>query len=373
MNDGLKHTKLAIIDPVGSKAGMDRYDFRLAAALRRLDVPVLVLTDSGDPDITAPVFFRFTLRKNIFSLLLTLWSLLKALRYCRKSKVTHVLVHIYAFSAFDEWMLRRIRAFGFRTLTLVHDVEPFVQAADPSRRRRIVVELSDHLLVHTASAAEELKAVTGRTEGISVLPHGHFIGDGSGIPEKADARRSLGIPVNAYCPLFFGMIKPTKGLMLLCKAVEAMPSDVLLLVAGRPRGRVSQELQRLERLQHAGRVLAKTAYLPENEMELWMAAADCVVLPYERSYQSGVAIQAMSRDVPVVLSDLPVHREWVRSGASAQLFRSGDADSLTEAILRLKNNDGEAHDMALAAKRFLLREHAWELPAGIIRNLLLHS
>jgi glycosyltransferase involved in cell wall biosynthesis len=362
--------KLAIIDPVGSKAGMDRYDLRLAEALRLIGLPVLVFTDVADPASGPSAAFRFQLHRNTISFFSLLFLFIKVLRQCQREKVTHVLVHVFAFSAVDEWLLRRIRANGFRALTLVHDVNSFVKATSSARQNRILLQLSDHVLVHNQRTADELNRLTGGSTTITVIPHGHFIDSSPATVDRSAARKRLGIPLSAYCPLFFGMIKPTKGLLTLCEAMEILPSDIMLLVAGRPRGSVNEELAHLKRLQDSDKACTKIGYVPPDEMELWMAAADCVVIPYERSYQSGVAIQAMSRGIPVILSDLPVHRDWVSYGAAAQLFIKGDKEALASAILRWKNDPDEAGRTAGSAKDRILREHAWELPAGIILNLL---
>jgi glycosyltransferase involved in cell wall biosynthesis len=205
---------------------------------------------------------------------------------------------------------------------------------------------------------------------VTVIPHGHFIDEHRAPTDRQRARERLDIPADAFCPLFFGMIKEVKGIDTFCEAIQMAPDGVVALVAGRPRGDRHAFMGKLLSLEKRRRLVLKTSYVSPGEMEDWMTAADCVVLPYKRSYQSGVAIQAMSRKVPVILSDIPSHKRWVESGASAMLVPPGDAAAWVRAMLHLRDRPEVGHELSESAYRHLTSAHAWMIPAGIIRKLL---
>jgi glycosyltransferase involved in cell wall biosynthesis len=370
MNNIGSEFRMAIIDPVGSKAGLDVYDRRLAAALREAGIGAAVLSDTGDSSASLPPFFKFEETRNLFSVFRLYREFRRCVEWCEHHGIEAVLFHMFAFSRFDEWLLSRLRARGIRTFVIVHDVEPFVARISSRRRNRIVCELSDEILVHNDFAAEELRRVTGKSDGVTVIPHGHFIDELRPPADRQGARRRLGIPADAFCPLFFGMIKEVKGIDTFCEALEMAPEGVVGLVAGRPRGDHHAFMGKLQTLEKNRRLVLKAAYVSPEEMEDWMMAADCVVLPYKRSYQSGVAIQAMSRKVPVILSDIPSHRRWVGSAASALPVPPGDAAAWVRAILHLRDRPEAGLELAESAYRQLSSNHAWMIPAGIIRNLL---
>jgi glycosyltransferase involved in cell wall biosynthesis len=104
-------------------------------------------------------------------------------------------------------------------------------------------------------------------------------------------------------------------------------------------------------------------------MELWFLAADCIVLPYERIYQSGVALQAMSRKVPVLMSDLPAHAEWHHEGADATLFQAGDSVDLALKLQWMQHNLVEIAQRADRAYQHLVKYHDWKILASGIVNL----
>ena len=107
--------------------------------------------------------------------------------------------------------------------------------------------------------------------------------------DKAAARAQLKLPPERNVVLFFGLIRPYKGLALL---IEAMPEvlraiDCSLLVAGEFYDDKSKYTALIDRLELRARVRIEDAYIPNEDVHRYFAAADVVVLPYIEASQSG--------------------------------------------------------------------------------------
>ena len=73
--------------------------------------------------------------------------------------------------------------------------------------------------------------------------------------------------------------------------------------------------------------------VPDAEMPGWYQAADTFVFPSVKEGFGLVVLEAMAAGLPVVVSDIPVFREFLDRG-EALLSRAGDSASLARAMRR---------------------------------------
>ncbi len=153
--------------------------------------------------------------------------------------------------------------------------------------------------------------------------------------DRAAARAALGVAADAVAALFFGLIRPYKGVDVLLEAVARLPAGtpLVLLLAGEPWGEVGRVVrQRLADPALAGRVVARLEWVPEGEAGAWFAAADLVVLPYRSATGSAVAAQALGYGLPVVASRVGGLAEVVEDGENGLLVPPADAGALAAAL-----------------------------------------
>jgi glycosyltransferase involved in cell wall biosynthesis len=114
----------------------------------------------------------------------------------------------------------------------------------------------------------------------------------------------LGIASDDRVILFFGAIRPYKGLDTLLEAfasiVRSEPKACLLIV-----GKLWESWDRyqaiVDRYGLSARVTTRLEYVPTSEVNTYFAAADVVALPYRRfAAQSGVALAAIGCHKPIV-------------------------------------------------------------------------
>jgi SAM-dependent methyltransferase len=131
--------------------------------------------------------------------------------------------------------------------------------------------------------------------------------------------------------LFFGLVRPYKGVDVLLRALAQVP-DVSATIAGEVWGGV-EPLQRLvAELGLADRVTLRPGYVPTGEIADLFQAADALVLPYRSGTGSANVLVAHAYGVPVVATSLPAFVERVREGVDGLLCRPDDVADLARAL-----------------------------------------
>lgn len=160
--------------------------------------------------------------------------------------------------------------------------------------------------------------------------------------ERAEVRRSLGLPQGRVLGLFVGRLVHQKNLPCLLRALAQLPPEQRPWLAVAGQGPLLPELQQLRQAAGIG---ADMRFLGErSDARTLMKAADFLVLPSWHEGLSNVLMEAMSAGCPVVASRVGGTPEIVEDGASGLLFDSDDADALAAHLGRI------TQDAALRAR-----------------------
>lgn len=155
----------------------------------------------------------------------------------------------------------------------------------------------------------------------SVVPHGHYRGVYADSLTRAQARAALDLPQRARVYVFIGHVRPYKNVPALVAEFRRLADPrAVLLVAGRPHApELRDEVERA-----AGndpRVRLELGFVPGRRVQLYLRAADLVVLPYAEILNSGSSLLALSFDRPILVPSKGSLRElqsqvgadWVRT------------------------------------------------------------
>jgi glycosyltransferase involved in cell wall biosynthesis len=104
--------------------------------------------------------------------------------------------------------------------------------------------------------------------------------------------------------LFFGTIRPYKGLEDLIEAFALLPADCRLTVVGETWEGWTLPAELIDASPARDRIEFVNRYVTDAEVNEFFAAADLVVLPYRRSSASGPLHIAMSHGLPVVVASV---------------------------------------------------------------------
>ena len=373
--------KIAMIEPVGGHGGMDYYDFGICGGLARAGVDVVLHTCD---ETIVPTDGNFVVRHSYVGIYGDAPAWKRGLRYLRGS-VKALLSAVrdgYSISHFHLFHVGPLQVFnivvakllGQRVVITAHDVESFVDRLEVPTLSRWVYRRADRVVAHNSISRHELIERIGIDPArIAVIPHGNYLHVLRPLPETNTARCELGIDADAKVVLFFGQIKDVKGLDLL---LEAMPRvldkhpDAVLLIAGKPwKSDFSAFETIMERHSIREHCITHIRYIPDEELPRYYAAADLVVLPYRRIYQSGVVLMAMSYVRPVLVSDLPGMTEIITDGDTGLVFRKGDVASLASKINEALNHTTECQQMAVRGYHKVRNDYDWDLIGAKSRHL----
>jgi glycosyltransferase involved in cell wall biosynthesis len=209
------------------------------------------------------------------------------------------------FLAALAWARRR----GARVVWTVHNLAHHERDLAGATGRRFSDQLWDRFfglvdgffsLTENGVAATREAFPALRSTPAFVVPHGHYRAVYPNVVTEAAARAHLGIASGARVCLFFGQVRPYKGVLELVRAFRRvdMP-DAVLVIAGRP---VSEELAREVTDAAAGdeRIRVKLGLVPVDEVQHYLNAADVVALPYAETFNSGAALLALSFNREIV-------------------------------------------------------------------------
>jgi len=291
-----------------------------------------------------------------------------------KPKVFHILWNS-KFEFFDRTLLTLYyKLLGKKIVLTVHNVNTAKRDRTDSLLNqftlRIQYHLADHIFVHTEKAKHELIGEFGvQGARVTVIP----FGINNAVPKTrltpGDARRRLGIRDGEKTILFFGRIKPYKGLEYLFTAFQQILTrreDYRLIIAGvthgceeywnRIREAIGEEVQR-------GRVVLRADYIPDDETEVYFKAADVSVLPYRQIYQSGVLFLAYSFGLPVLAADVGSLKEDILEGKTGFVFRPEDPVDLASTIERYFASDmfADVNSRRQEIIDYAMERHSWDV------------
>lgn len=289
-----------------------------------------------------------------------------------RMRILHILWN-NKFEVLDRTVLMAYyRLLGKRVVLTAHNVNAAARDGRDSWINRASLRtqyrLSHHVFVHTDQMKRDLASDYGVTsDKISVIPFG--INDTVPVtgltPEQA--KRRLGLAGTDRTLLFFGRIAPYKGLEHLIVAVAILAKTagaVRLVIAGkveRGHGEYWRSIQ--EAIAHEGighLVVQRIAFIPDEELEHYFKAADAVVLPYVRIFQSGVPFLAFSFGVPVIATDVGSLREDVVADTGL-LCRPADPVDLARTITRFFETEfsRDADARRERIRQFAMERHSW--------------
>jgi glycosyltransferase involved in cell wall biosynthesis len=237
--------------------------------------------------------------------------------------------------------LDAVRLSGVKIAWTVHNLIPH-EARFPKLEiaaRRAICRRASAVIVHgQASREEALRRLACPADRIAVIPHGHYRRAYDVALPCDEARRQLDLAGDAKAILFFGFLRPYKGLETLLAAWRKLsPSGAELLIVGQPHDAAyTVKLRQMAEGRPGVRIVDR--FVPSAEVPLYFSAADAVVLPFRMVQTSGSVILAMSYGRPVIAPRLGEVPEAL-VGADDLLFARGDEDELGNSLERALASD----------------------------------
>lgn len=263
---------------------------------------------------------------------------------------------------------------AIRVVFIIHNVLPHEGGGTLDRQlAKIALSGGDAFIVHSDQEARQLKAL---------LPHvvafkAHFP-TYAGLAHQADfeaatrLRRELKVPDDQPVILFFGFVRPYKGLDYLIRALPLVRKKlhVHLVVVG--EFWVSPEAyHRLARdLGVEDAITFVNRYIPNEELSSYFDLADVVVLPYVSATQSAVIQLAFGFGKPIITTRVGGLHEVVEDGITGLLVPPQDEQALADAIVCFYTQGLGPHLAANVRRQQAERRFGWDTFIRVIEQAI---
>jgi glycosyltransferase involved in cell wall biosynthesis len=273
-----------------------------------------------------------------------------ALRWLWAQRNRMQVLHIHYFQdnyAFEgtqarlRWVLRfarnlvAARLMGYHVVWTVHNEIPSFPLQPKwveDLAHLALARLAHAVIVHCEYARELVARRYGRRRGVFVVPHPNFIEVYPGQVTRGEARTWLGLPDDAVVFLYFGQMRPNKGIEALLVTFADLPGDHLrLVIAGAPGPEPGYVVRLANLAAQDSRVLFRAEHVPDDRVRWYYAAADVAIAPFARVLTSSSVLLALSLGLPVIAPASGCLPETIRAGAG-WLYNSDDPTGLETAL-----------------------------------------
>lgn len=189
------------------------------------------------------------------------------------------------------------------------------------------------------------------------------------ILSQTEARKQLQIPEHGFVFLFFGFIRPYKGLDWLLEAfrllLDQTEEPVRLLIAGEfytDRSPIDALIQQYKLADH---LILKTDFIPDSQVKYYLCAADAVVQPYKNATQSGVTPLAYHFEVPMIVTRVGGLPGMVPDGKVGLIAEPNPAD-IAAKMKQLMESDLRTFRTTIAEEK---KKYGWNKLVQAIFNL----
>jgi beta-1,4-mannosyltransferase len=237
----------------------------------------------------------------------------------------------------------------------VHELDAY-ESLHPRRDawfRKMVMRLSRRAIVHGEHTRRELQITHGYRQPIDLARHASYVGWYKDEVTREQARTQLKLDPQARVYLYFGYVKPYKGVEDLIAAFQALPdAQSVLLIVGKPLDEAIKS--RIETLAAADpRVRTVLGYVSDDDVQTYFRAADVAVFPFRQTQTSGSVMLAMSFGCALIAPRVATVPEYV-DDTCGLLFDPGEPGDLARAL-------GEASRLPLRDQARAARQRAESL------------
>lgn len=199
-----------------------------------------------------------------------------------------------------------LRHKGIPVIYLIHNVIPHEARFFDRFLAHMALSRGSGFIVQSRREESRLRQIVPAGD-IRICPHPVYDLFNEGAMPKEQARKALGLPLDVPVVLFFGIVRPYKGLRYLIESIARLHErgrDVHLLVAGEFWEDVRQYERQIHDLGLEQWVHLDNRYIPNEEVGKYFCAADMLVAPYVDGTQSGAIKVAMGFGLPVVATEI---------------------------------------------------------------------
>lgn len=292
-------------------------------------------------------------------------SAIATLRFLRKQRPEFMVLQWWSGTVLHSYLLLALicRALGTKLVIEFHEVLDPGEANHPWVARYVrniapwLYRCCHAFVVHSEFDRQLVSSRYGIDESaLSIVPHAvdaHY--------QKGGRVRHA--PEGVCNLLFFGLIRPVKGLDDLVDAFNSLePHEIdsyWLTIVGEVWEDCEHIIERAKGSRYGDRISVVSRYVSDSEVDEYFGGADVVVLPYRQSSQSGVLHVAMGYGLPVVATRVGGLQETVEGYEGGDLVEANAPGSLAGGIRRARQRVGQSYNAG----------YRWEDSAVLYRGI----
>lgn len=248
-----------------------------------------------------------------------------------------------------------LKIFGMKIVWTVHNISDHEGKFKylESVFSKILARLCDKLIVHCPSAKIEVEKTYGKHSPIVTIPHGNYIGQYKNAMTDLQTRHKLKLGAGDIIFLYFGQIRPYKGVLELIDTFKKLKCEkAKLLIVGKPlNGEIAAEV--LNSSRDDERIKNILEFVPDDDVQIYMNATDVVILPYKNLLTSGVAMLAMSFGKPIIAPNIKCIADTLDNEGSFLYSKDDELSGMIQNVLekdRTTLQNMGIHNLRLAAR-----------------------
>ncbi|MEP7702676.1 glycosyltransferase [Paraglaciecola sp. 25GB23A] len=245
------------------------------------------------------------------------WSLGWFRQHLRREDIVHIHWPSFAYNTTKSTLpaiisflkffviLIVIRLSGAKIWWTAHNLLPhdrnFISSFD-ILARHLIIFFSKRIFVHGSFARKQLETrfPSSRHKNIEI-PHGNWINYYGSVSEKNFAKDALSLPKDKFVLLVFGQLRAYKNIHVLIELLKGNQNkDLYLLIAGQFKDDDYQrEISDLLKSEPSN-IRLDAKFIPNEEVPMYLAASDIMIMPYTEILTSGTAMLAISYGCPIM-------------------------------------------------------------------------
>ena len=231
---------------------------------------------------------------------------------------------------------RRAKRAGFPVIYIVHNVLPHESHRWDQELAKFALGSGDGFIVHSSSQKDILVSLLPDAHPIQI-PHPAYNIFTSQRISREEARIRLNLPHEIPIFLFFGIIRPYKGLHLLIEAASILKKrgrQPHILVAGEFWHGKDDVLKKIKDYGLTSQIHLFDRYIPNEEVPWFLSASNVFVAPYIDGSQSGALALASGFGLPAIASEAISSSVQFPTGANLQVIPENDSLALANQMER---------------------------------------
>lgn len=228
----------------------------------------------------------------------------------------------------------------------------------------LLLKFSDKIIVHGKQLKNELIRKGNSANKIIVIPHFDYI-------YLINTDQDVNCSENDDYILFFGNIKPYKGLDVFLKAVDIVEkkiglSKLKIMIAGMGSLQPYESFLQGKKREH---LIIKNEKIQNEDIPCLFRKAIIVVLPYTDASQSGIVPLAYTFSKPVIVSNIKSLQEYVDHGVTGFVFENRNIEQLASYLIDAINNPILMSKMGTNAYKKLVSEMSLDMCCSKINSI----